>query len=160
LIIGKGDIASVLHDRMDCIFFASGVSNSQCTDEKEYDREKHLLKTLYGSKWTIFYFSTIAVNFLDSRYTRHKIEMEELIKENFQYYNIIRVGNITWGVNPHTFINYLRNKATYGEIATIRDEWKYLISKEQLLLITDNLPLKGKNEISIFGTMKKVKDCI
>jgi hypothetical protein len=38
MIIGKGSIAKVLKDRNDLLFFASGVSNSSCIDEKEYDR--------------------------------------------------------------------------------------------------------------------------
>ena len=42
-IVGHGDIASVLSDREDRIYFASGVSNSQETRESEYAREKTLL---------------------------------------------------------------------------------------------------------------------
>lgn len=86
--------------------------------------------------------------------------MEQLIKETCHNYNIIRIGNISWGSNPNTFINYIRNKKAKGEPVEIRDEWKYLISKEQLLLLTDNLPLTGKNEISVFGECKKVIDCL
>ena len=28
----------------------------------------------------------------------------------FENYNIIRIGNITWGTNPNTFLNYIKNK--------------------------------------------------
>ena len=42
-IIGHGDIASVLSDREDRIYFARGVSNSRETRESEYAREKTLL---------------------------------------------------------------------------------------------------------------------
>jgi len=35
MIIGNGDIGKALKDRDDVVFFASGVSNSQETDEKE-----------------------------------------------------------------------------------------------------------------------------
>lgn len=160
MIIGHGDIAQVLTDREGAIFFASGVSNSQCTDESQYQREKDLLKVFHNSYLSLFYFSSICVNMSDTRYSKHKLEMEELVRENFKNYNIIRLGNIIWGENPHTFINYLRREISYGHLVTIKDEWKYLVSKENLLLMTNNLPLKGQNEISIFGEMRKVKDCL
>jgi len=86
--------------------------------------------------------------------------MEVTIKKYFQNYNIIRIGNIDWGKNPNTFLNYLRNKIKNNEPFEIKDEYRFMISKEQLLLLTDNLPLTGKNEINAFGTMKKVKDLI
>jgi hypothetical protein len=159
MIIGSGDIASVLNDREDALFFASGVSNSQCTDEKEFLRELELLLD-QRTKYCIFYFSTISVNTVLSRYTLHKLGMEKMIKNSFQNYNIIRIGNIDWGKNPHTFINAIKAKQAKGEPVEIRDEYKYMISKEQLLLLTDNLPLKGQNTISVFGNMKKVKDLI
>jgi UDP-2-acetamido-2,6-beta-L-arabino-hexul-4-ose reductase len=160
VIIGNGDIASVLNDREGAIFFASGVSNSQCDDEKEYWREIELLldTAYYHKDKTIFYFSSIAHG---TRYYVHKrCVMETLIRGIFKNYNIIRIGNIDWGKNPNTFINYIKAKQAKGEPVEIRDEWKYMISKEQLLLLTDNLPLKGQNTISVFGEMKRVKDCL
>ena len=39
MIIGKGDIASILNDREGAIFFASGVSNSSETNELAFKRE-------------------------------------------------------------------------------------------------------------------------
>jgi hypothetical protein len=36
MIIGHGDIASVILDRIDRLYFASGVSNSAETDERAY----------------------------------------------------------------------------------------------------------------------------
>jgi hypothetical protein len=86
--------------------------------------------------------------------------MELLIKSNFQNYNIIRIGNITWGSNPNTFINYIKNKIKNGEPVEIKDEYKYMIDKEQLVLLTNNLPLIGQNQISVFGRMAKVKELI
>ena len=47
MIVGNGNIAKVLKDRDDLVFFASGVSNSSCTDEKEYERELFIA----GAKW-------------------------------------------------------------------------------------------------------------
>ena len=35
-----------------------------------------------------------------------------------------------------------------------------MIDKEQLVLLTNNLPLIGQNQISVFGRMAKVKELI
>lgn len=164
MIIGSGDIASVLNDREGAIFFASGVSNSSIVNEKEMFREYDLLNKFKGDDRCLFYFSSIhAYEFPkgnNSKYYIHKRAMDTSVRIWFRNYNIIRIGNIDWGKNPNTFINYIKAKQANGEPVEIRDEWKYMISKEQLLLLTDNLPLTGRNTISVFGEMKKVKDCL
>ena len=89
MIIGNGDIASILNDRDGVVFFASGVSNSSEKRESEYQREKDLLLKQDKSK-CIFYFSSIVIDDKDkpeTRYIRHKKEMEELIRKNFENYN-------------------------------------------------------------------------
>ncbi len=163
MIIGKGDIASILNDRDGVIFFASGVSNSSETKESEFDREFNLLSNQDKSK-CIFYFSSITIDNVEklkiNRYLQHKKQMEDYIKNNFENYNIIRIGNISWGKNPNTFLNYIRNKIKNNEPYQLSDEYKFMIDKEQLLLLTDNLPITGKTQISVFGRMAKVKDFI
>jgi hypothetical protein len=159
MIIGNGDIASVLNDREEIIFFAAGVSNSSEMRESEYERELNLLKEQDKTK-CIFYFSSILIDVGDSFYFTHKRKMEQYIKDNFENYNIIRIGNISWGKNPNTFINYIRNKIKNNEPVEIRDEYKYIIDKEHLITLTDNLPIKAQNVISIFSKMAKVKDLI
>ena len=161
MIVGRGDIASVLNDRDGAIFFVSGVSNSNETRESEFMREIELLDKQDKTK-CIFYFSSIALDDMskNSQYLQHKRNMEFLIKSNFENYNIIRIGNITWGSNPNTFINYIKNKKSKGESVEIKDEYKYIIDKEQLVLLTDNLPLTGQNTICVFGRMAKVVELV
>ena len=161
MIVGKGDIASILNDREGVIFFASGVSKSTETNESEFWREIELLDSQDKSK-CIFYFSSIAIDDItkNTDYLAHKRKMELLIKSNFENYNIIRIGNITWGSNPNTFINYIKNKKSKGESVEIKDEYKYMIDKEQLVLLTDNLPLTGQNTICVFGRMAKVAELV
>jgi len=159
MIIGSGDIASILNDRPGALFFASGVSNSSLNDWDEFKREMNLL-TSQSSKLCCFYFSSISIYTKSNGYTEHKQRMEELVRTKFPCYNIIRIGNIDFGTNPNTFLNFLRGQIDRGQRYTLYDEYKYMISKEQLLLITDNLPLNGQNEINIFGQMAKVKDLI
>lgn len=163
MIIGNGDIASILIDREEVIFFASGVSNSKETQESEYEREKKLLCNQDKTK-CIFYFSSIDIDniekFKRNRYLQHKKEIEDYIKNNFINYNIIRIGNITWGKNPNTFLNFIKNKIKNNEPVYISDEYKFMIDKEQLLQLTNNLPLVGQNQLSVFSKMAKVKDLI
>jgi len=163
MIVGRGDIASILNDREGVIFFVSGVSNSLEKRESEYEREYKLLSEQDKTK-CIFYISSITIDnkekFEMSRYLQHKKQMEDYIKSSFKNYNIIRIGNIIWGSNPNTFLNYIKNKVKNNESFFISDEYKFMISEKQLLSLTDNLPINSQNQISVFGQMVKVKDLI
>lgn len=161
MIIGSGSIAGMLNDREGITFFAAGVGDSQCIDVNEYMKEVARFYSLSHNNM-IVYFSSISIFIADTLYIRHKKLMEEHVRHTCVNYTIIRIGNIWECTNPNTFINKMQywkrnEKLTDG---VIRDEWKYMISKDQLNFVTDNLPLKGKIEISIFGEMKKVIDCI
>lgn len=59
-----------------------------------------------------------------------------MIKANFKKHTIIRIGNIEWGTNPNTLINYL----LLHPMAEIRDEYRYVISKEEFLSWIDLIP--------------------
>lgn len=163
MIIGRGDIASVLNDRKGATFFVSGVSNSNEIRESEFMREIELLNK-QDRTTCLFYFSSISVDDIQkvgsNKYLQHKLRMETLIKSNFENYNIIRIGNITWGSNPNTFINYIKNKKSKGEAVQIKDEYKYIIDKDQLVMLTDNLPLVGQNTLCVFGRMAKVAELV
>lgn len=151
MVIGDGDIASVLPERNDLLFFASGVSDSRCTDEHEYSREARLLLE-QDSRAHIVYFSSLAVFFSDTRYTQHKRYMELLVRENFPNWTIMRIGNITWGINPNTLINYLRLHPR----APIKDEYRYIVDKEEFLYWVDAIP-EWNAEMNVPGRRLKVK---
>lgn len=159
MIVGKGDIASVLNDREGALFFASGVSDSSCVDQELFKRERALLLE-QNPKLCCFYFSSIVAEIKDTPYYFHKLEMEHMVRLHFYNYNIIRLGNISWGVNPNTFLNAIRMKIKNNQEVEIRDEYRFMIDEKELLLLTDNLPLVGQNEINVFGRMAKVKDLI
>lgn len=146
MVIGHGDLAQVLklRDRDDLTYFASGVSNSQCTDEIEFYRERLLLKTVSDNH--IVYFSSLSIYDKDSHYTRHKLQMEQLVKEKANIYTIIRLGNITWGDNPNTIINYLRRK----QDVVLRDEFKYLTTLADFYYWIDRIP-KWSTEMNLTG---------
>jgi len=156
MIIGDGDIASVLKDKKDKLFFASGVSNSQETRESEYKREEGLLLSqllIKGKPEHIVYFSTLAVFYSNTRYVQHKKLMEKLVRTNFNRYTIIRLGNITWGINPHTLINYLQDNKN----AVIQDVYRYICDKEEFLHWMEMIP-DWSCEMNITGARMKVKD--
>lgn len=160
MILGQGNIGTMLHDREGALFFASGISNSSAQKEDEgFAREIKLLRE-QNTNLCIFYFSTISIFYKESPYVNHKKKMERLIKSAFNNYNIIRIGNLTWDTNKNTFINALRAKKEKGEPFEILNEFRWMINKEELLLITNNLPLFGQNEINVFGKMALVKDLI
>lgn len=152
MIVGSGDIASVLPKRSDLLFFASGVSNSGETQEAAYQREKDVLYAQPLSSHLV-YFSSLGVFTADSRYFDHKREMEFLVKEMFLVYTIVRIGNIDWGNNPHTLINYLRA----NPVAEIQDAWRYIIDKDEFLYWIDKIP-EWSCEMNIPGRRMKVQE--
>jgi len=154
----------MLTDRLGALFFACGVSNSSLeANDAQFKREIKLLEEAARKNefnFCIFYFGSISIFYKDTPYTSHKKKMEQLIRSNFNNYNIIRIGNLTWDTNPLTFINAIKAKKENGEPFEILDEYRWMINKEELLLLTNNLPLFGQNEINVFGKMAKVKDLI
>ena len=126
MIIGHGDIASAILDRLDRLYFASGVSNSAETRESEYGRERDLLAR-QDPRAPLVYFSSLCVYSSTSRYAQHKRGMEQLVRNRFPAHTLIRIGNITWGTNPNTLINHLRAQHARGETPVLRDVFRYPI---------------------------------
>lgn len=158
MIIGTGDIASVLPDREDRLYFASGVSNSQETRESEFRREEDLLlKQDYFQH--IVYFSSLSWFYNDNRYTRHKKKMEKLIKTFFPKYTIVRLGNISWGTNPHTIINHFKLQKLRGEELKIQDTYRYVVDKEEFLHWINLIP-EDSCEMNIPGRRMTIKDIV
>lgn len=165
MIIGNGDIASALKENKDfetskdTIFFAAGVSNSKETSNEAFFRELDLLNQQEAIKHLV-YFSSLSIYHTQSPYTLHKINMEKFVRKTFITSTIIRLGNITWGTNPNTFINNLTAKIKNNEEFAIYDEYRYLCSKEELLHWLKVIPTNESNIISITGTMIKVQDVV
>lgn len=162
MIVGNGNIASVLPKRDDLLFFASGVSNSQETRESEYQREISLLMQQPKDKH-IVYFSSLAVFKSEKKYTRyirHKREMEKTIKAYFEPYTIIRIGNIGWkNDNPNTIINFLKNKIKNNEEFEIQNVYRYIINKEDFLHYINLIP-DWNCEMTLFGRKMTVQEIV
>jgi nucleoside-diphosphate-sugar epimerase len=157
-ILGHGDIASVLKDRHDLLFFASGVSNSKETREEEYNREVQLMMQQDKNKH-IVYFSSLCVFTSNSRYAQHKKMMEGTARSYFDKSTIIRIGNISFGVNPHTIINFLKNKIRLGEEIEIQDTFRYIVDKEEFLYWIGLIP-DWSCEMNITGERMKVEEIV
>ena len=157
-IIGNGDIASVLRDRDDITYFASGVSDSKEIRKSQFKRESDLLLEQDRDKHLV-YFSSLCVFYSNTPYAKHKLYMEELIKKNFIKFTIIRLGNITWGSNPKTLINFFRNKLEHDKPFEIQDTYRYIIKKEEFLHWMDMIP-SWNCEMNITGRRMKVQDIV
>lgn len=153
MIIGKGDIATALNDREDVIFFASGVSNSKETSPDAFQRELRLLMNQPKDKH-IVYFSSLCIYYAKTEYARHKRIMENTIRNHWPGYTIVRIGNIEWGSNPHTLINYLKANPE----ARVQNVNRHIISLGEFWYWMDLIPVPGKNEMNIPGRMVYVPD--
>lgn len=156
MIIGHGDIASVLVDRPGRCYFAAGVSNSAETRLSEFERELCLLRAQLPHL-RLVYFSSLSVFYADTPYTLHKLRMEAAVREFFPCYTIVRLGNITWGNNPHTLINTLRAREISGEPQVIHDVYRYVIDAGELRHWLDMIP-PWNCEMNITGRRMKVLD--
>jgi hypothetical protein len=160
VITGSGDIASVLQlkDRPGRNYFASGVSNSSELRESEYQREINLLLK-QDRDLHLIYFSSLAIFYSQGRYAQHKRQMELWVKNVFPMYTIIRIGNIDWGTNPHTLINFIRNKLVNHQPFEVQDVYRYVVSKEEFLYWIDMIP-DFNCELNIPGRRMKVQEIV
>lgn len=159
MIVGNGDIAKVLEDRGDRIWFASGVSNSLETRRSEFEREKDMLFSFADVQdKRLVYFSSLSVFYKDSPYTEHKRRMEKYVKM-FQNHTIVRIGNIDWGTNPHTIINHFRNQKARGEKLDIQDTYRYVVSKSEFLYWLNMIP-EWNCEMNIPGERLTIKQIV
>lgn len=119
MVIGSGLIGnaflSISAALKDICIFASGVSNSNCTNVAEFKREEDLLlKSLINFENKLFlYFSTCSIYGSEnhqSQYIRHKLLMESHVKLHKNFL-IIRLPQIAGKTdNQNTLLNFLANK--------------------------------------------------
>lgn len=118
MVVGNGLIASQFYDykRNDLVvIFASGVSNSSNIAAEPFERELQLLKSVYekNSDKKLVYFSTSSISDRESKnnkYVKHKLEMENWIKQSVTLFTIFRLTNpIGKNNNPNTVFNFFVN---------------------------------------------------
>lgn len=122
-IIGSGFIAKsfLKHEEFFnqfgfCVYTA-GVSNSLSEDKELFIKDKNRLNELskkIDKNKTILYFSTCSIvdpsrnkNF----YVKHKLDVENLIKKNFNKFLIIRLPEVVGkSINNNTLLNFFFDK--------------------------------------------------
>jgi len=125
MIVGSGMMASAFRvpitERADIVVHAAGVSNSQCIDPREFEREGTLLqKTIRkaGAADCLVYLSTCSIldpTSASSPYVRHKLAMEEHVRAHPRHL-ILRLPQVAGRTpNPHTLLNYLHARIARGE---------------------------------------------
>lgn len=157
MIVGHGDIGSVLMgiDRPDITFFASGVSDSSCKDIEQYQREIDLLMD-QPNYMHIVYFSSLCIYYGDSLYQRHKLTIEEIVKTRFYSYTIVRLGNISWGSNPNTLINYLKAHPD----TPIYSTYRFIVSEEEFKYWLGMIRVGVNDIMNMPGRMVFVPDLV
>jgi len=153
-IVGHGDIAQALERARptlkDRLYFASGVSNPNETRRSEFQREKDLLASQPKNS-QIMYFSTMSIFTNNSRYVKHKLEMEALVKK-FPHWAIVRIGTITWGKNnQHILIPFLRSKVKNKQHIQIRNVVRYIVDESEFIYWVNLTPTDGNWEMNITG---------
>lgn len=125
MIIGSGMLARAfkdsMHDRSEVVICAAGVSNSQCTDAREFDRERSSLERCLSetrASKRFVYFSTCSIydpESINTAYVQHKLAMEELVRAHSGHL-ILRLPQVAGRTpNPHTLLNYLYARIARGE---------------------------------------------
>ena len=86
VIIGSGLIGSAFgHVRgmAGTVLYAAGVSNSSCTDEAEFKRDRERFTESLAMPGLFVYVSTTSVE--DKPYTYHKRQLEAMVRERGGY---------------------------------------------------------------------------
>lgn len=159
MIVGRGNIAKVLTDREDLVFFASGVSDSSCISNEDYNREIAMVKNIDPASHVV-YFSNLGVYYKDDRYTRHKKYMENLVKSRFRHYTIVRIEVCEWVDNPTTILNVFKQKLKNGEKIEIQNTYRYVLPLEEFLYWIRLIPKNENNEMNILGRRMHVSDIL
>lgn len=146
MLVGNGMIASAFmnySNNSDVLIFASGVSNSQDSNNQDFERERNLLKQNLNNIQRIVYFSTCSIydpELANSAYVLHKLEMESLVK-NCSRHLICRLPQVVgMSTNSNTLANFLYNKIANDELIKV---WGFakrnLIDVDDVELITSYL---------------------
>lgn len=165
MIVGDGLIATGFENLKEYysnyIIFASGVSNSKETSDKEYNREKDLvLKTIKENKnLKIIYFSSILVDITKNKYFKNKLEIEDIIKTNSDNYIIFRIPQVVGkNGNPKNLVNYIKNSILNEEEIIIHSNVeRSLLDIDDLVSIVDYCKDKVTCEILKISGIEKIK---
>ena len=149
MVIGNGLLANAFSEYKESknyLFFCSGVSNSLCKEQSEFDREINLLSENIAAhpEMTFVYFSTCSVydpSMVNSLYVKHKLRIEEIIKASCQHFHIFRLSNVVGHTkNPVTILNFLYSAVKTGSKFNLwKKSKRNLIDVEDVVLIVKEI---------------------
>lgn len=142
VIIGKGLLAKAClkSQAKNCLFYCSGVSDSTETKVIEFEREKNLLISSISSNNSkcLIYFSSVSAPSAQNPYFQHKLNMENIIKENCPDYIILRLPRVAGPVLNSTLLSILTKKIYLNEHLTIFDKAvRNLVDVEDIIEVSD-----------------------
>ncbi len=153
MVVGTGLIAKAFDEYQlneSIVIFASGVSNSKEISKEAFLRERNLLLSYlenYGSSKYFVYFSTCSIYdtyIPHSNYTKHKINMEQLIKQRAKQYYIFRLPQVL-GVNNQTqLVGFLYNAIKSKKYFDLYDIERNIIDIDDVRLIVNNVIKSNK----------------
>lgn len=162
MIIGSGLLARAFSDAYseceDVCVYAAGVSNSGCTDPREFERERIRLEDALQTKRhieTFVYFGTCSVADPDVKntpYVQHKLVMEKMVSAH-PHYLILRLPQVA-GItpNPHTLLNFLYARISRSESFDLWSKAKRnIIDVDDVALIGQQLIENKASHNSIYN---------
>ena len=163
MIIGSGFIAKnfkkkfILIKKYRIAIYASGVSNSKSTSKNNFLRERKKIIS-YKNKinsMIFIYISTCSI-FDPSRkntaYIKHKLNMENVVKKNFNKFVIVRFPEVVgFNNNKNNLINFFYQKIINNNKFTL-----WVNSKRNIIDIDDAVKL-CLNFIKKIKNYKKIK---
>ncbi len=166
MIVGRGLLATALKeiDKKDIVFYANGVSDSTIKSVTDGNFEEKEIECIAQKKRAriFIYFSTIQVNASENferPYVIHKIKMEELVRQLFPDFIIIRtsnlIGNNPW--NRHTLFNYLYNSLKeQRRINIIESASRNILDVEHFMKLLNHYMIYYKKENSTVNIVNPV----
>jgi nucleoside-diphosphate-sugar epimerase len=116
VIVGSGLIATAfsrVRGLRGTVLHAAGVSDSTCTRESEFARDRDRLRDSLLKPGLFIYVSTCSVE--DKPYAHHKRAMEEMVRQRGDYL-VVRLPIVAGRTsNPHTLLNYLFSRIQRSE---------------------------------------------
>lgn len=179
MIIGNGLLAKSFKKYRksftDVIIFASGLANSKNTNQKEFLREKKLLKKFFNNEKKLIYFSTLDVlRKKKTAYIMHKLNIEKILKKKNTL--IIRLPQLIGKSNNRNtifnflnfnlrinkkikiFINYYRNFIDVEDLIFYVKKFKKELLKHKIVHIFNKKSIKISYLLHFFKKVGIVKN--
>ena len=151
MIVGSGFIAKSIAglNHAGITLFASGVADSGCVDEGQFERERSLIERYATRPEGMFvYFSTCRISGQQNSYFAHKTSMEEIVS-NLSCWLVLRLPPVAGlSINPCTLFNFLKYRIVSGERFTLKTlSRRFVIGVDEMISMIDwILDTQSRNE--------------